>query len=85
MPIFTGFFSTHIQFNSPDSHSATLIANIFTNHLLPHVFTGIVLNDLSDNFLICALFYDKHKSEKKHFKRSLKGAVSRYFSQNSKR
>ena len=32
------------------SYSATLIDNIFTNHLSTLVFTGIVLNDLSDYF-----------------------------------
>ena len=39
------------------SYSATLIDNIFTNHLSTHVFTGIFLNDLSGHFPICALFY----------------------------
>ena len=37
--------------------------------------SGIVLNDLSDNFPIYSLFYDEvlpHKSEKKLFKRSFK-------------
>ena len=57
------------------SYSATLIDNIFTNHLSTHVFTGIVLNDLSGHFPICALFYVevlRHKSEKKLLKRSFK-------------
>ena len=53
------------------SYSATSIDNIFTNH----VFTGIVLNDLSGHFPICAHFYGEvlpHKSEKKLRKRSFK-------------
>ena len=57
------------------SYSATSIDNIFTNHLSTHVFTGIVLNDLSGHFPICALFYGEvlpHKSEKKLLKRSFK-------------
>ena len=41
------------------SYSATLIDNIFTNHLSTHIFTDIVLNDLSDYFLIYALFMIK--------------------------
>ena len=57
------------------SYSVTLIDNIFTNHLLTHVFTDIVLNDLSGHFPICPLFYVEvlpHKSEKKLLKRSFK-------------
>ena len=56
------------------SYSAILIDNIFTN-ISQHVFTGIVLNDLSGHFPICAFFYGEvlpHKSEKKLLKRSFK-------------
>jgi hypothetical protein len=31
------------------AHSATLIDNIFTNNLSPQLFSGIILNDLSDH------------------------------------
>ena len=38
------------------SYSAILIDNIFTN-ISQHVFTSIVLNDLSGHFPICAFFF----------------------------
>jgi hypothetical protein len=31
------------------AHSATLIDNIFTNHLTQNLFSGIIINDLSDH------------------------------------
>ena len=79
MPVFTRFHSYRIQLISIPtrltSYSATLIDNIFTNHLSTLVFTGIVLNDLSGHFPICAHFYGEvlpHKREKKLLKRSFK-------------
>ena len=57
------------------SYSATSIDNMFTNHLSTHVFTGIVLNDLSGHCPICAHFYGEvlpHKSQRKLLKRSFK-------------
>ena len=38
------------------SYSATLIDNIFTNNLAPCVFSGIILNDLSDHLTVFAYF-----------------------------
>ena len=40
------------------SYSATLIDNIFTNNLAPSVFSGIILNDLSDHLPVFAYFDD---------------------------
>ena len=34
------------------AHSATLIDNIFTNHLTHNLFSGIIINDLSDHLLV---------------------------------
>ena len=56
------------------SHSATLIDNIFTNSVSRNIFSGIVLNDLSDHFPVFAYFRDdniSHSKAKKLFKRSL--------------
>ena len=41
------------------SYSATLIDNIFTNHLPKDVYSGIMLNDPSDHFPLFAYFYDE--------------------------
>ena len=38
------------------SYSATLIDNIFIDNLAHSVFSGIILNDLSDHSLVCAYF-----------------------------
>ena len=50
------------------SYSATLIDNIFTNNLVPSVFSGIILNDLSDHLPAFAYFDDatlKRSTERK--------------------
>ena len=55
------------------SYSATLIDNIFSNNFSQNVFSGIVLNDLSDHFPVFAHFYEEvvpHSKQKKIFKRS---------------
>ena len=55
------------------SHPATLIDNIFTNSVSRNIFSGIVLNDLSDHFPVFAYFRDdniSHSKAKKLFKRS---------------
>ena len=52
------FSHAFLPLNSNDFPFCNINYNIFTNHLSTHVFTGIVLNDLSDHFPIYALFYD---------------------------
>ena len=57
------------------SYSATLIDNIFSNNFSQNVFSGIVLNDLSDHFPVFAHFHEEvvpHSKQKKIFKRSMK-------------
>ena len=55
------------------SYSATLIDNTFSNNFSQNVFSGIVLNDLSDHFPVFAHFHEEvvpHSKQKKIFKRS---------------
>ena len=65
----------HIESNSPEFLFCNINWQHIYQYLSTHVFTGIVLNDLSGHFPICALFYGEvlpHKSEKKLLKRSFK-------------
>ena len=61
------------------AHSGTLIDNIFTNHLTPNLFSGILINDLSDHLPI---FVYTFKESLPLSKRDNK-AVTRDFSENN--
>ena len=50
------------------SHSTNLIDNIFTNCFERNIFSGIVINDMSDHFLVFPYF--PHGRTKKRLKRS---------------
>ena len=55
------------------SYSASLTDNIFSNNFSQNVFSGIVLNNLSDHFPVFAHFHEEvvpHSKQKKIFKRS---------------
>ena len=49
------------------SHSGTLIDNIFTNRLSRNIFSGIVINDLSDHFFAYSRDEDLPHSRAKNF------------------
>ena len=50
------------------SHTATLIDNIFTNHIDHHLYTGLLFTDISDHLpVFCVSYYDSLKEAKNKY------------------
>jgi hypothetical protein len=50
------------------SHTATLIDNIFTNHIDHYSFTGLLFTEISDHLLVfCGSYYDSLKERKNKY------------------
>ncbi len=50
------------------SHTATLIDNIFTNHIDHHLFTGLLFTDISDHLpVFCVSYYVSLKEAKNKY------------------
>ena len=53
------------------AHSATLIDNIFTNHLTQNLFSGIIINDLSDHLQVFVYFFAETPSPRKSAEKTI--------------
>ena len=58
------------------AHSATLIDNIFTNHLTQNLFSGIIINDLSDHLPVLFMSLQKLLPLAKVLKRPYLGTLA---------
>jgi hypothetical protein len=58
------FFSLINRPTRITAHSATLIDNIFSNHLSDKRFTSIVFNDISDHLPVFSCSFDKSTQNK---------------------